>query len=364
MEKAYLFGLAQVEKISPRHLDFLLSFFQSAEAAWKASAARLNKVPGITSEAVNELVARRKKIDPVEYLDCLQSKGIRVIFKGEREYPVLLRYIYDPPPVLYVRGELDPAALQTIAVVGARKATPYGLAVAEKLGRDLARKGFLVVSGMARGIDSAAHRGALAGGGKTLAVLGCGLNVVYPRENRRLMEEIAANGAVISEFPMDSGPAGWHFPRRNRIISGLSRGVVVVEAAEKSGSLITVDCALEQGREVFAVPGPVTGKLSRGPHNLIKMGAKLVDNVGDILEELGIMPDTPKKDENNAHTIKGLNDAEKKLYSLLSLDPVQSEELIQRTGMTGQEVTATLLGMEIRGLVKQLPGRRYVLNGC
>lgn len=364
MEKAYIMGLSQVEGMSPRRLEYLLKVFASAEAVWKASSDQLQKLPGIPREVTNAIIVKRKELDPVEHLVCLQKRGIRVVFKGENDYPVLLNYIYDPPPVLYVRGELDPVSLKTVAVVGARKATPYGLAVAEKLGRDLAEQDFCVISGMARGIDSAAHRGALAGGGKTIAVLGCGLNVVYPRENLRLMEEIAGSGAVISEFPMDAPPAARHFPRRNRLISGLSRGVVVVEAEEKSGSSITVDFALEQGREVFAVPGPVTGKLSRGPHRLIKMGAKLVENVSDILDELGVIQATPQKDKISAHLLAGLTDAEKELYHLLSFEPVQGDELIHQSGLPGQDVMASLLGMEIKGLIKQLPGQRYVLSGC
>lgn len=356
-------GLTQIEKLSPRLLDYLLRFFPSAEAAWQASTEQLGKIPGLPEEVVISLINRRKKIDPLEHLACLQRQGIRVIFRGEPEYPALLQYIYDPPPVLYMKGQLDPDQVQTLAVVGARKASPYGLAVAEKLSRALVENGFWVISGMARGIDSAAHRGALAGGGKTVAVLGCGLNVVYPRENRQLMEQIACNGAVISEFPLDARPEAWHFPRRNRIISGLSRGVVVVEGEENSGSLITMDFALEQGREVFAVPGPVTSKLSKGPHKLIKMGAKLVENIADVLEELGSLPVTPKNNEKCTHSLSGLSDVENKLYSLLSFEPVLGEELICRSGLSGQEVLSSLMLMEVRGLIKQLPGQKYVLAG-
>lgn len=357
-------GLCQVEELSPRLLEKILKKFVSAEAAWRASAAQLRRVPEISWEIAEAVAAKKKSLDPVAHLDYLQKRGIKVIFIEDKEYPVLLRYIFDPPPVLYMRGEIDPLSVMTMAVVGARKATPYGLAVAEKLGRDLAEQEYCVVSGMARGIDSAAHRGALAGGGKTIAVLGCGLDVVYPRENRRLMEEIIDHGAVLSEFPLGSPPAAWHFPRRNRLISGLSRGVVVVEAEEKSGSLITVDFALDQGREAFAVPGPVTSKLSRGTNKLIKTGATMVQQVGDILVELGAFWATPQKDSIPAHLLAGLSDAEKELYKLLSFEPVQSEELIMQSGLPGQEVLVSLLGMEIRGLIKQMPGRKYVLAGC
>ena len=352
-----------MESLTPHRLELLLSHFTGAAEVWRAPTGLLKKIPGIPAEVISEIVARRNMSDPVKDLDGLLKRGIRVIFKGDAEYPVLLNYIFDPPAVLYVRGEMDPAEVRTVAVVGARKATAYGLSVAEKLGNQLAEEGFWVISGMARGIDSAAHRGALAGSGKTVAVLGCGLDVVYPRENRQLMEEIAGSGAVISEFAPNSPPEGWHFPRRNRVISGLARGVVVVEAEERSGSLITVDFALEQGREVFAVPGPVTGKLSRGPHKLIKMGAKLVENAGDILEELGAAPVTPQKDDKLAHSLKELDNVEKQIYGLLSFEAVQQEELFQKANLSGNEVITALLNLEIKGLVRQLPGQRYVLTG-
>lgn len=363
MEKAYIVGLYEVEGIGLQRLKSLLEIFHCAEEAWKASPRLLQKAE-IPPDVIRNIIAKREKIDPVEHLLCLQKRGIRVILNGEGDYPELLSNIYDPPPVLYVRGEVDHLSEQVVAVIGARRATPYGLTMAEKLGRELADEGFWVVSGMARGIDSAAHRGALCSGGKTIAVLGCGLDVVYPRENRRLMEEIAGNGAVISEFPLGTKPVAGNFPRRNRVISGLSKGVVVVEAQERSGTSITVNFALEQGREVFAVPGPVTAKLSRGPNGLIKTGAKLVENAGDILEELGFFRATPQKGKKIAHLLGGLSDNEKALYGLLSLEPIQGEDLIRRSGLTGQEVIACLLRLELKGLVKQMPGLKYVLATC
>lgn len=363
MEKAYFVSLYEVEGVGIKRLRTLLEFFQSAKEAWKASAGLLQEA-GIPQDVISNLIAKREKTDPPEHLAGLQKQGIRVILSGEAGYPELLNNIYDPPPVLYVRGELDSLSELAVAVIGARRATPYGLTVAEKLGRELACEGFWVVSGMARGIDSAAHRGALVGKGKTIAVLGCGLDVVYPQENRRLMEEIAGSGAVISEFPLGTKPAAGNFPRRNRVISGLSRGVVVVEAEERSGTSITVNFALEQGREVFAVPGPITAKLSRGPNMLIKTGARLVEKADDILEELGIFRPTPQKDKKPAHFLAGLTDNEKTLYDLLSLEPVQGEELIRSSGLTGQEVMACMLGLEIKGLVKQMPGLRYILADC
>ncbi|MCQ9208506.1 MAG: DNA-processing protein DprA [Omnitrophica bacterium] len=204
----------------------------------------------------------------------------------DKDYPANLKHIYDPPATVYLKGELILEDNIAIAIVGSRRATPYGLKNAKSLAFELAARGITVVSGLARGIDSAAHRGALEAKGRTIAVLGSGLNVIYPHENERLAEEIAKSGAVISEFQQDVGPQRYHFPRRNRIISGLSLGVVVVEAAQKSGALITANCALEQGREVFALPGKIDSWTSRGTHDLIKQGAKLVESIEDIIEEL------------------------------------------------------------------------------
>ncbi|NQT23051.1 MAG: DNA-protecting protein DprA [Candidatus Omnitrophica bacterium] len=219
-------------------------------------------------------------------IELIEKLGIKVITIDDKEYPSNLKHIYNPPKVLYVKGKIVPKDHYSIAVVGARKSSTYGRETAARLARELAEKSITVVSGMARGIDTYAHRGALESGGRTIAVLGCGINIIYPPENKSLMEEISKSGAVISEFPINTPPLRRNFPMRNRIISGLSFGVVVVEAAEKSGSLITASLALEQGREVFSVPGRVDTRLSRGTLALIKEGAKLVENVDDILEEV------------------------------------------------------------------------------
>jgi len=249
-----------------------------------------------------------------------------------------------------------------VAVVGSRKPSPYGLLVAEKLAKDLAALGITVVSGMARGIDTAGHKGALAGGGRTVAVLGCGPDVVYPRENKKLVDRIVENGAVISEYPLGTLPEPWHFPARNRIISGLSLGTVVVEAAEKSGALITADFALEQGRDVMAVPGNVVSPLSRGPHRLIRQGARLVEGAGDIIDEMGLERLFPVPEESSGGKYK-MSAEEEALYRLLSLDPVPLDELIDRTGLPPQKVMAALMYLEIKGLTRQMPGKLYVRAG-
>jgi DNA processing protein len=295
-------------------------------------------------------------------------------------YPERLRTIPDPPPVLYCDGLPEPEDRVAIAIVGARQATSYGVRVTEALARDLAQLGFTIVSGMARGIDAAAHRGALAAGGRTIAVLGCGLDVVYPPEHGRLRAEIARSGSVMTEFPPGTRPLASHFPRRNRILSGLALGVVVVEAAEGSGSLITARLALDQGREVFAVPGPLDAPLSRGPHGLIKQGAKLVETVEDIVEELlpqlaesacGVSERrsrftparTPAGGLGNAEALNlsGLSAEEKCVLTLITHEPVTIDALTARTGLPPAVVAGALLELELKEVVRQMPGQRYYL---
>lgn len=287
-------------------------------------------------------------------MERLAQAKVKYVTLLDADYPENLKTIFDPPPVLYYRGELKAEDALAVAIVGSRRATPYGRESATRLARELARAGVTVVSGLARGIDSCAHRGALAGGGRTLAVLGSGLDVIYPPENARLYAEIAENGAVISEFPLGTAPEPGHFPRRNRVISGLSRAVVVVEAARTSGSLITADCALEQGREVLAVPGPITSPMSWGTNNLIKQGAKLLQEVTDVLSTLGLpspgVEEAAKPD---------LTTQEEKVYSFFSERALHIDELVHLSGLTVQEVTAILMMLELKGLVRQLPGKMF-----
>jgi DNA processing protein len=287
----------------------------------------------------------------------------------DRRYPQRLKTIPDPPLLLYVTGSLDPKDDLAIAMVGARRATAGGRVVTEALSRDLAAAGFTVVSGLARGIDAAAHRGALDAKGRTIAVMGCGIEQTYPPEHETLRSQIEAHGAAISELPIGAAPHSYHFPRRNRIISGLCLGVVVTEATMQSGSLITARLALDQGREVFAVPGSIQSENSRGPHSLIKQGAKLVESAQDVLDELLPQLDdrlrsqlaTPTRQRDEA--VPSLDPTEARVYDLLSHEPLHIDELIERSGMAAGEVTAVLLGLELKRRARQLPGPSYLRTG-
>src|SRR5438128_4409056 len=285
---------------------------------------------------------------------------------GDERYPELLRAIYDPPAVLYCDGSVEPGYRQVVAIVGSRQATPYGLRITETLAGELSALGFTILSGFARGIDAAAHRAALAAGGRTIAVLGCGLDVDYPPGHASLHAEIAGSGAVLTEFAPGTPPRATNFPRRNRIISGLALGVVVVEAADDSGSLITARLALEQGREVFAVPGPIDVPTSQGPHGLLKQGATLVETVDDIVEELLPQLDRPLqtlKTEPIAALPEHveLSPSERTVLEVMSREPLHLDDLTERSRLTTPAVAAILLGLELKALVKQLPGQRYCL---
>lgn len=292
------------------------------------------------------------------------AQAWKLVALEDDRYPAWLRTIADPPAVLYCDGLPVPADRQAVAIVGARQATPYGLRVTEALALELTGLGFTIVSGLARGIDAAAHHGALAAGGRTIAVLGCGLDITYPPEHVRLRAEIAGAGAVLTEFSPGTPPLASHFPRRNRIISGLAMGVVVVEASAESGSLITARLALEQGREVFAVPGLIDAPLSRGPHGLLKQGAKLVETVDDIVEELLPQLDTagvPKRQPvlSKATEIPTLSPEERRVFEQMSREPLHLDELTERSGLTPAGVVGILLGLELKDVVRQLPGQQY-----
>jgi DNA processing protein len=290
----------------------------------------------------------------------LEKVGGRILTLGEENYPKRLKEIYDPPPVLYVRGELRKQDELAISIVGSRKTSPYGRWFTERVSRELAQQGVTIVSGMARGIDSVAHQGAISEGGRTIAVLGCGVDIVYPRENRRLCEQVIDHGAVVSEFPMESPPEAGHFPKRNRIISGLSLGVVVVQAGKDSGSLITANYALEQGRDVFAVPGNVGAESTQGTNHLIKQGAKLVESSEDILQE--ILPQW-RRDEKAISKVeereKGLSGEEKALYAVLGDTPLHIDAIIRETQLDPGKVSSLLLNLELKGFVSQWPGKSF-----
>lgn len=293
----------------------------------------------------------------------LTENKVKTLSVTAKDYPTNLRYIYDPPLVLYVKGEIIPEDNVAIAIVGSRRATYYGLQNATKLAYELAVKGITIISGLARGVDSAAHRGALEAKGRTIAVLGSGLNIIYPRENERLAQDIAQNGAVISEFALDTPPYRGNFPRRNRIISGLSLGVVVIEAARKSGALITVNCALEQGREVFALPGKIDSFTSRGTHDLIKHGAKLVESSEDIIEELEALKFCQAKETKAENKIKvelDLPEEERQIYACLSSEPMHIDEIMCKVNLSYGKLLTSLLKLQHKKLVKELAGKVYV----
>ena len=356
----HLLCLLSIPGIGPHRVRKLVSHFGSPEEVLKGSLKDLMRIDTIdekTAQAIRQKVNPRFAESQLSQIEKYQVKCIRY---WDPEYPEILKRIYDPPVVLFVKGKLDRLDDDNIAVVGMRSPSEYGRWIAEKLGQDLARHGVVVVSGMARGIDTQVQYGVLKASGKTMAILGCGINVVYPPENRRLYEKIIETGLVISEFPMNTEPASGHFPRRNRIISGLSLGTVVVEAGEKSGALITAYMALEQGREVFAVPGSIRSSKTRGTHRLLKEGAKLVECVEDILVEIPGWTIDEKERDHKSNIVDQLSAGEKKLWQVLSDEPLHIDRIAIEANVTTSEALAVLLSMELKNCVKQISGMMFV----
>ncbi len=350
-ERAIWFALSRVPGLIPRKLWHLVNSLGSARAVWEASPETLIQ-SGLSPRVAQRIVACRST--GLSAVVRSEKQGVHIVTWADPQYPSLLRRIPDPPPVLYVRGRLIPEDEVAVAIVGARKASTYGKMVAEGLAFELARCGVTVVSGLARGIDGAAHRGALRGGGRTIGVLGCGVDVVYPPEHRALIAEVTEGGAVLSELPCGTPPLSHHFPMRNRIISGLSLGVVVVEGEEHSGALITADCALEQGREVLAVPGSILGGKSHAPHQLLKQGAKPVERVEDILEELRL----PISRAGKVEPLQ-MEPLEAEVFSCLTHEPRHIDAIVQESGLEPHRVAGVLLDLEVKGVVCQLPGKRF-----
>jgi len=348
---AYWVALSYVRQITPKVFDKLLERFKTAEKIWKAKDEELEKLDTNFARAI---IVSRKEIEPEKLLDGILKKGIKILTIKDKNYPKLLKEIADPPFLLYIKGEIRKQDDFSLAVVGSRRPTNYGREVTESLTWALVHQGFTIVSGMARGIDSVAHKTALKAGGRTIAVLGTGVDVCYPPENKRLYEEIAQNGAVVSEFSPGTQPMPYNFPQRNRIIAGLSLGVLVTEAAEKSGSLITAGFAGEAGREVFAVPGPIYSKLSAGTACLIKDGAKLVYEVEDILEEFG---QERKAIENFGNAKVGPDAGEMQvILDFLQNEPKHINEIIKETKLPVSSVSSILSMMELSGFVKNIGG--------
>lgn len=348
-------------QISPIRFQKILDRFGSAAAALEAPAEAWADVEGLAPVQAERLhrAARDARPRAQAELEVLRRLGGRALIPGDEEFPVALKAVSDAPLVLYVRGDYRPVDSLAVALVGTRQPTPYGRAAAERLASELCRAGVTVVSGLARGIDTVVHDAALRGRGRTIGVLGSGLNHLYPPENKGLMGRMAASGAVFTEFPLNTPPDRSHFPRRNRLISGLSLAVVVVEADEASGALITARLAGEQGRDVFAVPGSVFSKMSRGPHRLLKQGAKLVEGVEDILEEIEVFRSLTRAPRPRI-AAPALGDAETRLWAHLTLDPISVDDLSGRTGLPASAVSSALLGLELKGLVKNLPGGNFV----
>lgn len=339
----------------------LLDHFGDPALVFKASLTDLSQVEGLRRQVAQRIARQEFSIDPSTVLKDLEARGARMLTFSDPAYPGPLREIHDPPMVLYTKGLEIPHKLTLVAIVGSRVATPYGLKTAEFLAQGLARRGLGVVSGMARGIDSAAHWGCLAGRAFSIGVLGTGIDTVYPPSNKKLFDAMVEKGAVITEFPLKTPPEPKNFPIRNRLISGLSRGVIVVEATMKSGSLITASVALEQGREVFAVPGSVHSFKSRGCHFLIKQGAKLVENADDVLDELGLnYAYAAKKDAYAEPALPPLEENEKRVYDLIGDYPVHIDDLVREGNLEPGAASAVLMRMELKGFIRQLPGKLFV----
>ncbi len=353
-----LIVLNMVEDIGSVRTRALLGYFGSLEKVFKAGADEIAAVKEIGPIIGTKVPQAIKDIDLKKEMGLINRHGVKIITFLDKDYPENLKNIYDPPVVLYVKGEILPEDKIAIAIVGSRLASFYGLQIAEKLGFELASHGITVVSGLARGIDSSSHKGALKAKKRTIAVLGSGMANIYPDEHKDLARKISESGAVISEFPMNTIPDKGNFPKRNRIISGLSLGVVCVEAAEKSGALITCDCALEQGREVFAVPGKVDSMTSKGTNRLIKQGAKLAQGVEDILEELDM--ESSYRSANGEGNATILDKDEGLVYTLLSSDPKYIDDICKESGIGLNRIAGILLNLEIKKFVKQLPGKNFV----
>lgn len=347
----------------------LLQAFSSPAAVFEAPEEELRSVRGVTP-AIARAIRSFRDWDRVESeISRLRAQEVEILTRVDDRFPPQLKEIPYPPAYLFVKGRLEPPEGPAVALVGTRAASYYGLRAARRLARDLAARGVTVISGLARGIDTAAHQGALEAGGPTWAVLGCGLDVVYPPENRELYRQIGEKGALVSEFPLGTPPEARNFPIRNRIISGLSQAVVVVEAGEKSGALITARYALDQGREVMAVPGPMDAPASLGPHRLIQEGAKLVREVADILAELPRLAEAPSASplaavprHRTAGARPGHLPVDDPILSFLGAEPLQLEDLVQLSRLPAPEVMSRLTLLELQGLVRELPGKCFVLE--
>jgi DNA protecting protein DprA len=352
----YYVGFNLVRGIGPARLRMLIDAFGDVERAWHAPADALYRA-GLDRRSLENLLKTRARVDLDREVRRVAAVGAHIHTWEDEGYPKLLAEIPDPPPVLYVRGELKPEDAWAVAVVGTRRASTYGREVTRRLVSVLAQGGVTIVSGLARGVDAVAHQTALEAGGRTIAVLGCGIDLVYPPEHRELARRIAAQGALVSEYPLGTQPEPGNFPPRNRIISGLSLGVVITEAGRDSGALITADYAAEQGRDVFAVPGSILSAGCAGTNRLIQDGAKPVLDAADILQELNL---TMVAEQKEARQALPTTETEALILAHLSAEPVHVDDLTRAVGLPVAQVTSTLALMELKGMVRQVGGMKYV----
>lgn len=366
--------LIRADSVGPVTFAKLIKHFGSTDCALGASVSELAEVDGIGFKTAEQIAATRDKFNTSAELELADKLGVWIINLDDECYPPLLKRIYDPPPVLYIKGSLTAADNLAISIVGSRRCSLYGQEQSSRFAHFLSSAGFTICSGMARGIDTAAHQGALSAGGRTIAVQGCGLANIFPPENKKLFELIADSGACISELPLQYEPLSENFPPRNRIIAGLSLGTIIVEAAPNSGALITAAAALENNREVMAVPGKIDSPLSRGAHRLIKQGAKLVESVEDVMEALGYIGErlqshvTAAAAEASERIEKPLFDVsqlnlsvnEKTIYDCLSKEPLHIEQIIAGTNLPPGGINAGLISLRLKGLIRQLPGSLFL----
>ena len=341
----------------------LVERFGDPATVFKVKLNDLLEVEGLRVETAKRILDSAWEGNPQDELMAIEKSGIRLITMSDSSYPKDLREIHDPPPLLYLKGNDIPSDQAIVAVVGSRNPSHYGVKVTEEICQALAQRNISVVSGMAKGIDSAAHRGCLRGRGFTIAVLGSGMDIIYPESNTNLFTHIAEKGSILTEFPLGTPPEAWNFPTRNRIISGLSKGVVVVEASKRSGSLITASLALDQGREVLAVPGSIESFKSTGTHLLIKQGARLVENADDIAQELGLNDYSPEQVAiGTKRALPFMEEDEKTIYDLLSDYPLHIDHITLHSKMDSAKVASLLTRLELKGIIMQLPGKMFVIS--
>ena len=368
--------LIRADGVGPTTFCKLIKHFGSAEKALGASVSQLTKIDGIGFKTAEQIAATRDKFDVTGELELADKLGVGIINIEDKRYPAVLKQIYDPPPVLYIKGTLTRQDNLAISIVGTRRCSLYGQEQASRLAHLLSSAGFTIISGMARGIDTAAHHGALSASGRTIAVQGCGLANIFPPENKKLFELIAESGACISELPLRYEPLSENFPPRNRIIAGLSLGTIVIEAGLNSGALITAKAALENNREVMAVPGKIDSPASYGSHQLIKQGAKLIESVEDVMEALGYIGEQLQSHVSAAAQKAServeaplfdasqfnLSDNEKTIYDCLEKEPLHIDQIIADTNLPPGSINAGLISLRLKGLIKQLPGNLFLRN--